>query len=157
MVQSLPFVRRCGYAFMVAMGLAVAVTGLRGLTLLQASGVTGAIGTTADLSAHHSVAGNGTVRDGDDGPAERAVVVRQPRKVWSINRFVNDLRRPRPPRHRSERPVSGVDGVQAIVNAAMLKMILMVDVHRPFIVDAIDCRPLSGHYRSLLRPPSALC
>jgi len=144
-------------ALWVAIGMALAVAGLRGSTPLRATSVADTGGTFEDAAEQDHVLLESADRIDAEGPAGAEFSVRQPRKVWSIGRFVNDLRRPRPPRQRSERPVSPVDGVQALLTRSMLKMILMVDLYRPFVSDSLECRPLSGHYRSLLRPPSAFC
>ena len=42
------------------------------------------------------------------------------------------------------------------MTASLLKLMLAIDMHRPFLATAAASRPLAGHYRSLLRPPS-LC
>ena len=42
------------------------------------------------------------------------------------------------------------------MTASMIKLMLAIGMHRPFFVAAAASRPLAGHYRSLLRPPS-LC
>jgi hypothetical protein len=77
-------------------------------------------------------------------------------KVWSLSGFVNDLRKPRPPRQRSERPTTGADGIEAMMTSSILRLMLRVDQHRPFLCDAAANGPMAGHYRSLLRPPSVL-
>jgi len=78
------------------------------------------------------------------------------RKVWSLGRFVNDLRKPRPPRQRSERPTTGADGIEAMMTSSTLRQMLLLDDHRHFVSDAAAACPQAGHYRLLLRPPSAL-
>ena len=80
----------------------------------------------------------------------------QATKVWSLSGFANDLRKPRPPRHRSERPTTGADGIEAMMTSSILRLMLRVDQHRSFLSDAAADGPLVGHYRSLLRPPSVL-
>jgi hypothetical protein len=77
-------------------------------------------------------------------------------KVWSLSGFVNDLRKLRPPRQRSERPTTGADGIEAMMTSSILRLMLRVDQHRPFLCDAAANGPMAGHYRSLLRPPSVL-
>lgn len=88
-----------------------------------------------------------TVLHGEIGPAS---------KVWSLSGFVNDLRKPRPPRQRSERPTTGADGIEAMMTSSTLRLMLRLDQHRPFHSDAAVAGPQAGHYRSLLRPPSSL-
>ena len=66
-----------------------------------------------------------------------------------------NLQLPRAPRHRSERPSSGADEVEA-VTAATLTSMLVDDSHQPFVIDALAACPLAGHPLSLLRPPSLL-
>jgi hypothetical protein len=78
-------------------------------------------------------------------------------KTWSRGFFANDLRSPRPPRQRSERPSTGADGIEALLNSSAIKLMLRIDLHRAFLADTVADRPLSGHYSSLLRPPSAGC
>lgn len=78
------------------------------------------------------------------------------KKAWSLRGLVNDLRQPRPPRQRSERPTTGADGIAAIMTASMLRLMLSLDLHRPYLSEADAAGPIAGHYRSLLRPPSAL-
>ncbi len=73
----------------------------------------------------------------------------------AINVASRDLQQPRAPRHRSERPTSGVDEVEAVTAAEILAA-LGNDTHRPFIAAALDCCPLAGHPLSVLRPPSLL-
>ena len=80
----------------------------------------------------------------------------RPKTVWSLRCFANDLRKPRPPRQRSERPTTGADGIAAMMTASMLRLMLSIDLHRPFLSDADAAGPLAGHCRSLLRPPSDL-
>lgn len=80
----------------------------------------------------------------------------QTRPVWSLRGFANDLRKPRPPRQRSERPTTGADGIAAMMTASMLRLMLSLDLHRPYLSEADAASPLAGHYRSLLRPPSVL-
>ena len=92
----------------------------------------------------------------DAMPGTASASVHSPRKVWSISRFVNDLRRPRAPKVRGDRPTTGADGIEAMMTASLLKLMLAIDMHRPFFAAAAASRPLAGHYRSLLRPPS-LC
>jgi hypothetical protein len=82
--------------------------------------------------------------------------VGQATKVWSLSGFVNDLRKPRPPRHRSERPTTGADGIDAMMTSSILRLMLRVNQHRPLLFEAAADSPLAGHYRSLLRPPSVL-
>lgn len=78
----------------------------------------------------------------------------QATKVWSLEGFTNDLRKPRPPRQRSERPTTGTDGIVAMLSASMLRLILCIDVQHQFIRTADAVGPLTGHYQSLLRPPA---
>lgn len=99
--------------------------------------------TTSDAPTNHGL----SILGGTIGQAT---------KVWSLRGFVNDLRKPRPPRHRSERPTTGADGIEAMMTCSILRLMLSVDQHRAFLSDAAADVPLAGHYRSLLRPPSAL-
>lgn len=73
----------------------------------------------------------------------------------AINVASPDLQQPRAPRHRSERPTSGADEVEA-VTAAQILAALGSDTHRPFIMAVVCACPLDGHPLSLLRPPSLL-
>ena len=102
-----------------------------------------------DHSAPSTVAGTT-----EFGLSEPGGTIGQATKVWSLKGFANDLRKPRPPRQRSERPTTGTDGVVAMLSASMLWLILCIDVQRMFVAEADDAGPLAGHYRSLLRPPS---
>lgn len=91
-----------------------------------------------------------------DGRDPAGVSIHAAAKVWSVRGFVNDLRRPRPPRQRSERPTTGADGIEAMMTSAILRLMLQIDMHRPFVSEADAGTFSPGHYRSLLRPPSAL-
>jgi hypothetical protein len=42
------------------------------------------------------------------------------------------------------------------MTSSILRLMLRVDQHRPFLCDAAANGPMAGHYRSLLRPPSVL-
>jgi hypothetical protein len=66
-----------------------------------------------------------------------------------------DLQQSRAPRHRSERPTSGADDVEAVTDARILVAICS-DTHRPFIAAIVCVNPLAGHPLSILRPPSLL-
>jgi hypothetical protein len=98
-------------------------------------------GSTLAGSAPHNVSGSSIAHG---------------KTVWSLRWFANDLRKPRPPRQRSERPTTGADGIATMMTASMLRLMLSLDLHRPYVSEADDAAPLAGHYRSLLRPPSVL-
>lgn len=73
----------------------------------------------------------------------------------ALNLCSNNLQMPRAPRHRGDRPSSGVDEVEAI-SANVVVAVLGTDSPRPFVSPAVRCCPLAGHPLSLLRPPSLL-
>lgn len=81
-------------------------------------------------------------------PSLQAVAHPQAVNISNLN-----LRMPRAPRHRSERPTSGLTDAEAVTAASVLKN-LVQDVHRPFVIDSASAFPLAGHPLSLLRPPS---
>jgi hypothetical protein len=68
--------------------------------------------------------------------------------------FGRDLRKPRLPRHRSERP-STFSAENESLTVATVVAILSEDLHRPFLAEIVTASPLSGHPLQLLRPPSA--
>ena len=68
--------------------------------------------------------------------------------------FGRDLREPRRPRHRSERP-STFSAENESLTVATVIAILSEDLHRPFLAEIVTASPLSGHPLQLLRPPSA--
>jgi hypothetical protein len=68
--------------------------------------------------------------------------------------FGRDLRKPRLPRHRSERP-STFSAENESLTVATVIAILSEDLHRPFLAEIVTASPLSGHPLELLRPPSA--
>jgi hypothetical protein len=68
--------------------------------------------------------------------------------------FGRDLRKPRLPRHRSERP-STFSAENESLTVATVIAILSEDLHRPFLAEIVTASPLSGHPHELLRPPSA--
>ncbi len=73
----------------------------------------------------------------------------------AINVASRDLRQPRAPRHRSDKPSSGAADGEAIAGSAILAP-LGADARRPFVIAPSPCCPLDGHPLSLLRPPSLL-
>ena len=83
-------------------------------------------------------------------PALRIASHPHPTNVSSKN-----LKLPRAPRHRSDRPASGASDIEAISTAEIVQAVI-ADVHRVFVVEAFRARPLAGHPLSLLRPPSLL-
>lgn len=72
-----------------------------------------------------------------------------------VNASHRNLQLPRAPRHRGERPTSGIEEVEGITSATILAM-LGTECHQPFVIVAVQCCPLAGHPLSLLRPPSLL-
>lgn len=66
-----------------------------------------------------------------------------------------DLKLPRAPRHRSERPTSGLEELQGTA-ADQLLAVLADEHHGALVIAAPDACPLAGHPLSLLRPPSLL-
>jgi hypothetical protein len=68
--------------------------------------------------------------------------------------FGRDLRKPRLPRHRSERP-SKFSAENESLTVATVLAILSEDLHRPFLAEIVTASPLSGNPLELLRPPSA--
>ncbi|MEI7782649.1 MAG: hypothetical protein WCJ18_12095, partial [Planctomycetota bacterium] len=67
--------------------------------------------------------------------------------------FGRDLRKPRLPRHRSERPTS-FSAENESITALAVTAIVTEDIHRPFWAEVLCVSPLSGHPLELLRPPS---
>ena len=59
-------------------------------------------------------------------------------------KFAHDLRQPRAPRHRSERP-SSFSAEHESLAAATVHFITHDDIHRPFVADVVFSSPLSGH------------
>lgn len=92
-----------------------------------------------------------------DPPAGETASIQKSVTVRSLAGFGHDLRLPRPPRQRSERPTTGADGIAAMMTAAQMKLILSVDLSRPLRADTQSDRPRDGHYSLPLRPPSAGC
>ena len=72
---------------------------------------------------------------------------------WAANLSPLNLRRPRLPRHRGERPSLGVWEVEA-VTSLVAKSMLGDDVYRPFVSEGLCACPIAGHPLALLRPPS---
>ena len=72
-----------------------------------------------------------------------------------VNLSSRNLRLPRAPRHRSDRPTSGAADAEAITAAEVFDA-LGADTHHPFVADTTRACPVSGHPLSLLRPPSLL-
>ena len=69
-------------------------------------------------------------------------------------RFHHDLRQPRRPRHRSERPTSLSVG-DLFDSKAVIDAIVQDDAPRSLLALAVVMSPLSGHPLEVLRPPSA--
>lgn len=72
-----------------------------------------------------------------------------------VNISSRNLKLPRAPRHRGERPTSGVEEVAAVTSNTFLA-VLDSDSHEPFVIAALQVCPLAGHPVFLLRPPSLL-
>jgi len=72
----------------------------------------------------------------------------------AMRTFQHDVRRPRAPRVRGERPTSGVAEVEVIT--ALVVLFLMQDdtESSPFEFFGREVSPISGHPLELLRPPS---
>jgi len=81
--------------------------------------------------------------------------LRQASHPRAVNIGSPNLRLPRPPRHRGERPTTGVEEVE-VTTAARLLAALREASSCPFVEAAVDASPLAGHPLSLLRPPSLL-
>jgi len=73
----------------------------------------------------------------------------------AVNVSARDLRLPRAPRHRSERPTSSLVDLKALTRATILEIIDDGGRHSVLIESPSGC-PLAGHPLSLLRPPSLL-
>jgi len=71
------------------------------------------------------------------------------------NISARDLRLPRAPRHRCDRPSSGAAEVEALVDAVVVA-IIDGEAFRPCVLECPTVRPLDGHPLSVLRPPSLL-
>lgn len=70
-------------------------------------------------------------------------------------RLAHDLRKPRPPRHRSERPSTGLAMVGDMLMERLLEF-LDDPGAGDFVGTPPDSIPLAGHPLQLLRPPAAL-
>jgi hypothetical protein len=68
-------------------------------------------------------------------------------------KLLHDLRRPRPPRHRSERPSTGV---ALLGNELTVELLEFLDdpYGGRFVPFPAACLPLAGHPSAILRPPS---
>ena len=68
-------------------------------------------------------------------------------------RIPHDLRRPRPPRQRSERPTTGL---ALLGDVLMLELLEFLDDPRGgrFVPFPVAIQPLAGHPSAILRPPS---
>lgn len=73
----------------------------------------------------------------------------------AVNIFSRNLKLPRAPRHRSDRPTSGLEELQGAAVAQLLE-VLADEHHGALVIAAPDACPLAGHPLSLLRPPSLL-
>ena len=80
---------------------------------------------------------------------------RQASHPRAVNIDSPNLRLPRPPRHRGERPTTGVEEVE-VTAAARLLAALREESSCPFVEAVVNASPLAGHPLSLLRPPSPL-
>lgn len=69
-------------------------------------------------------------------------------------RPAHDLRKPRPPRHRSERPSTGLAMVGDVLIERLLEF-LDAPLASRFVGTPPDSVPLAGHPLQLLRPPAA--
>lgn len=75
-------------------------------------------------------------------------------ELHHARRFHHDLRQPRRPRHRSERPTSLSFG-DLFDSKAAIDAIVQDDAPRSLLALAVVMSPLSGHPLEVLRPPSA--
>lgn len=73
-------------------------------------------------------------------------------EIPAVRRFHHDVRQPRAPRLRSERPTSFA--TEHDFTAEAIALIIHDDVHRPIHADGTPVGPLAGHPLDPLRPPS---
>ena len=84
-----------------------------------------------------------------------ALILQAAEHPLPINLSSRNLRLPRAPRHRSDRPMSGAADAEAITATEIFDA-LGDDTKGSFVTDSARVCPLSGHPLSLLRPPSLL-
>lgn len=84
----------------------------------------------------------------------RRVSIRGRTAHKSYLRLSHDLRKPRPPRHRSERPSTGLAMVGDVLMERLLEFLDAPRAGR-FVGAPPDSMPLAGHPLQLLRPPAA--
>lgn len=107
------------------------------------------VGAASDSSVGR---GKGSAIGGPPRPHTEASL-RQASEPRAVNIVSPNLRLPRPPRHRCERPTTGVEEVE-VTTAARLIASLREQLHRALVETAVDASPLAGHPLALLRPPS---
>jgi hypothetical protein len=132
--------------------LAAAAAWLLGAAVFLTADGSASAASTSVQSERHAATAAAVIQPRD--LAARGGTIGQLTQVWSLEGFANDLRKPRPPRQRSERPTTGADGVAEMISASLLRLILCIDLQHQFIRTADAVGPLTGHYQSLLRPPA---
>jgi hypothetical protein len=73
-------------------------------------------------------------------------------EILAVRRFHHDVRQPRAPRLRSERPTSFA--TEHDFTAEALDSIIHDDAHQQIHADGPPVGPLAGHPLDLLRPPA---
>lgn len=86
-------------------------------------------------------------------PSTAALAWRAAACPCAVHLSAPDLRLPRAPRHRSDKPSSGAVEADGINGTAVMP-VLDAESHRGFVVVAVRACPLAGHPLALLRPPS---
>lgn len=87
--------------------------------------------------------------------AQCSVELRAATHPQAANVGSRDLRLPRAPRHRSDRPTSSLTEIEALTAITVL-VIIDDEGRHSMLIECPSAWPLAGHPLSLLRPPSLL-